>query len=343
MRRILIDIGATVTALVLLAVSLGFTWAVVDDYSSRDISPSGARIAGVDVGGVSRADARSIIESAVVSPLLNPISVEYDGNVQTFDPAGAITIDLDTMLDHAFDPRDDSKLADRVYRRFSKASVDLDVEVQMSIDRTVVLDWIDSIASRIDTAAVDATVTVSAGEVIVRADRVGLTTDRVAAADALSSAMRERVDSIELPVDSVPPAVTAEELGKSIVVDLSERKLYLYDGAVIEKTYGVAIGSPGHSTPTGNWRITQKRYMPTWGNPGSAWAENMPAYIPAGPSNPLGTRAINLNASGIRIHGTTQDWSIGHAASHGCMRMHRWDVEDLYERVEVGMPVFIVR
>jgi lipoprotein-anchoring transpeptidase ErfK/SrfK len=67
----------------------------------------------------------------------------------------------------------------------------------------------------------------------------------------------------------------------------------------------------------------------------------MPAYIPPGPSNPLGTRALNLDASGIRIHGTTQDWSIGHAASHGCMRMHRWDVEELYELVEVGTPVII--
>jgi L,D-transpeptidase ErfK/SrfK len=81
--------------------------------------------------------------------------------------------------------------------------------------------------------------------------------------------------------------------------------------------------------------------MPSWGNPGSAWAANMPAYIPPGPSNPLGTRALNLNASGIRIHGTTSDWSIGRAASHGCMRMHRWDVEELFDRVEIGTPVLI--
>ncbi|MDA3936468.1 MAG: L,D-transpeptidase family protein [Actinomycetota bacterium] len=343
MRRTLVDTAAIVLALALLALSLGFTWAVVDDYASRDISPSGATIAGVDLTGLTRTDARSVIASAVVAPLMEPIAVEFDGNTHAFDPTTAVRVDIDAMLDRTFRPRDDSKLADRVYRRLAKTSVELDVEVQMSIDRSAVLSWIDAVASTIDTAAVDATVTVSAGEVVVLQDRVGHTTDRSAAADALSFAMRNGTGSIELPVSSVSPTVTADELGKSIVVDLSERKLYLYDGATIEKTYGVAVGAPGHSTPVGNWVITQKRYMPTWGNPGSAWAANMPAYIPAGPSNPLGTRAINLDASGIRIHGTTQDWSIGHAASHGCIRMHRWDVEDLYERVEVSMPVFIVR
>jgi lipoprotein-anchoring transpeptidase ErfK/SrfK len=68
----------------------------------------------------------------------------------------------------------------------------------------------------------------------------------------------------------------------------------------------------------------------------------MPPYIPPGPGNPLGTRALNLSAPGIRIHGTIKNYSIGTAASHGCMRMHMWDVEDLYPRVKVGTRVIIV-
>jgi len=342
-RRILIDIAAVIAALTLLTLSLGFTWAVVDDYTNRDVSPMGTAVAGVDVSGLSRNEARSVVESAVVSSLMTPVSVEFNGTTHEFDPTPAITVDFDAMIHRAFSPRDDSKLVDRVYRRISESDVDHDVDVHLSIDRSSVLSWIDTLASTIDTRAVDATVTVSAGELVVLQDQVGHTTDRSAAADAISQAIREGADSINLPVTSVEPTMTSDQLGKSIVVDLSERSLTLYDGASVEKEYGVAVGSPGHSTPVGNWVITLKRYMPTWGNPGSGWAANMPAYIPAGPSNPLGTRAININASGIRIHGTTQDWSIGHAASHGCMRMHRWDVEDLFDRVEVGMPVFIVR
>jgi L,D-transpeptidase ErfK/SrfK len=68
----------------------------------------------------------------------------------------------------------------------------------------------------------------------------------------------------------------------------------------------------------------------------------MPAYIPPGPNNPLGTRALYLNTSGIRIHGTSKRSSIGTAASHGCMRMLREDVEALYPLVPVGTKIHIV-
>lgn len=69
----------------------------------------------------------------------------------------------------------------------------------------------------------------------------------------------------------------------------------------------------------------------------------MPRFIPPGPNNPLGTRALNLNVSGIRIHGTPNVASIGTAASHGCVRMVRRDIEELYELVDVGTRVLIVR
>ena len=69
----------------------------------------------------------------------------------------------------------------------------------------------------------------------------------------------------------------------------------------------------------------------------------MPETIGPGPGNPLGTRALYLSAPGIRFHGipSGENWSIGQAASHGCMRMHRWDVEDFYPRVPVDTPVYI--
>jgi lipoprotein-anchoring transpeptidase ErfK/SrfK len=69
----------------------------------------------------------------------------------------------------------------------------------------------------------------------------------------------------------------------------------------------------------------------------------MPSVIGPGPNNPLGTRALYLNASGIRIHGTPNWRSIGHRASHGCLRMRRRDVENLYPRVPVGTAVWITK
>lgn len=101
---------------------------------------------------------------------------------------------------------------------------------------------------------------------------------------------------------------------------------------------------PRYPTPLGWWKIVAKQVDPTWRNNGAEWATTMPDSIPGGPFGPLGTRALYLNASGIRTHGIppSEDWSIGNAASHGCMRMHRWDVEDLYPRVPVGTRVIIV-
>jgi lipoprotein-anchoring transpeptidase ErfK/SrfK len=194
----------------------------------------------------------------------------------------------------------------------------------------------------VETYSVDATVTVKGNRLVVVPSRVGVTVDREATLTALESALTEGVKRVGLVASYTKPALTEDELGPAIVVDLSERRLYLYVNGKLEKKYGVAVGAPSFPTPQGRFRIVLKRYMPTWSNPGSAWAADMPKSIPPGVTNPLGTRALNLDAPGIRIHGTSKDYSIGTAASHGCMRMHRWDIEDLYDRVEVGTPVFIV-
>jgi lipoprotein-anchoring transpeptidase ErfK/SrfK len=70
---------------------------------------------------------------------------------------------------------------------------------------------------------------------------------------------------------------------------------------------------------------------------------SLPAYVPPGPSNPLGVRAIYLGWSEYRIHGTNMPWSIGRASSSGCIRMHNADVIDLFERVHIGAPVHVLR
>src|SRR5438445_4485724 len=96
------------------------------------------------------------------------------------------------------------------------------------------------------------------------------------------------------------------------------------------------------STPIGTWQVVGKELHPVWINPGDAWAASMPPVIPPGPDNPLGLRALRLSAPGILIHGTPEDSSVGHYASHGCIRMHEADAIALYPLVPVGTPVFIV-
>lgn len=129
---------------------------------------------------------------------------------------------------------------------------------------------------------------------------------------------------------------------RRIVVNRGARRLYLYKDGQIQKVYGVAVGMPGHSTPGGRWEVISKQYMPTWTNPGSAWAASMPRSIGPGWGNPLGIRALGLSAGHILIHGTSNYGSIGRAASHGCIRLRNSDIVDLYQRVDVGVPVDII-
>ncbi|MDH4140797.1 MAG: L,D-transpeptidase/peptidoglycan binding protein [Coriobacteriia bacterium] len=328
----------------LVALSAGFTWAAVDDYAVRDVVPPGVTVEGIPLQGLSRAEARKTIETAIAQPLLEPVEVTFEDQVFTLDPGESLHVDVDAMLEHAFEPLTGTTVAERVARRMLEEPIHIDVETMLVLDGAPLETWVADVAEQVDRASIDATFTRDPIEdaIVMRKSRIGYRTDREETHRLLTDALLAGEKSVELPVEIVQPEVSSDSLGKTIVVDLSERRLYLYEGLEVEKEYGVAVGTPGHSTPRGSWQIVNKRYMPSWSNPGSAWAADMPDYIPPGVSNPLGTRALDLNASAIRIHGTTKNYSIGTAASHGCMRMHRWDVEDLFERVEVGTPVLII-
>ncbi|MEZ5125861.1 MAG: L,D-transpeptidase family protein [Thermoleophilia bacterium] len=154
------------------------------------------------------------------------------------------------------------------------------------------------------------------------------------------AAVKEYQESHGMGVDGRVAGDTLTALGGQIVVDLGDLRLYLYQGNKVYKSYGIAVGQAAYPTPTGSFYIVNMQQNPTWVPPDSEWAKGAEP-IPPGPNNPLGTRWIGINYSGVGIHGTPDDSSIGTYASHGCIRMHIADVEDLYDRVVVGMPVTI--
>ena len=143
-----------------------------------------------------------------------------------------------------------------------------------------------------------------------------------------------------LPITGVVDTRTRSAMVGRIVVNLGQRKLRLIRDGHVVKTYSIAVGQPAHPTPTGEYEVNDKQKNPAWYPPDSPWAAEL-STIPAGPGNPLGTRWIGTTAPAIGIHGTYADSSIGYAASHGCMRMHIPDVEELFEQVQLGMKVSI--
>jgi hypothetical protein len=119
-----------------------------------------------------------------------------------------------------------------------------------------------------------------------------------------------------------------------IVVSLEDRKLGLVEDGQVKKVYSVAVGKPSTPSPTGTFTIERRVANPTYHHNGKT--------IPPGPENPVGTRWMGLNKHGYGIHGTNEPKSIGKAASHGCIRMARVDLEEFYELVAEGDTVELV-
>jgi lipoprotein-anchoring transpeptidase ErfK/SrfK len=129
---------------------------------------------------------------------------------------------------------------------------------------------------------------------------------------------------------SSQPAVTRDVV---VLISIPDRKLALIDGGKVTRLFPVAVGKESTPSPTGEFAVTTRVVDPTYYHPG--------VVIPAGPQNPLGTRWIGLNKKGFGIHGTNEPRSIGKAASHGCIRMRRADLEQLFALLKPGDPVVI--
>jgi len=128
---------------------------------------------------------------------------------------------------------------------------------------------------------------------------------------------------------------TATIPGKTeIVVSLEDHKLALIEGGKVKKIYPVAVGKPSTPSPVGTFTIARRVMNPTYSHDGRT--------VPPGPHNPVGSRWMGLSIRGYGIHGTNEPSSIGKAASHGCIRMAKADLEELYPQVSVGDTVELI-
>ena len=137
------------------------------------------------------------------------------------------------------------------------------------------------------------------------------------------------------------PAVSFEDAALRMVIDISERKLYVEeDGSRIE-SYNVAVGTANHPTPRGSFAVQRIIWNPRWVPPNSEWAKGEKPREPGDPKNPMGRVKIFFNEPTYYIHGTNAESSIGSAASHGCVRMLNDEVIELAQLLidRSGTPV----
>jgi lipoprotein-anchoring transpeptidase ErfK/SrfK len=118
---------------------------------------------------------------------------------------------------------------------------------------------------------------------------------------------------------------------RRIVVSITDRKLAVLQADRVVKIFPTAVGAPASPSPVGVYKIVTSIPEPTWYYKGK--------IVGPGKANPLGSRWLGLSIKGYGIHGTNVPSSIGHNASHGCVRMRNKDVEELFGMVGVGDQV----
>lgn len=316
---------------------------VTVDNSAAARLPSGTIIEDVPVGGLDFDTAVVRVKEVVEDPLRRPLVI-------TAERFKAITsawdlgyrVDVQATVRTALLRSSDGNVLTRLGARLLKPTEPAFV----SAPPEWVAGELDALLSRaaqaVSEAPQNADIDLSSGFVRFTPEKAGRVLDVEASRRAIMAAAETGDGSVRLVTRPVAPEEGGPAIDKVILVRTGENRLYLYDKGAMVKSWPIATGSAGYPTPTGIYRIISKIENPSWYNPGSSWARGMPAVIGPGPNNPLGTKALELDAPGILIHATPDRGSIGYSVSHGCIRMTEENEAELFELVPEGTRVAIV-
>ncbi len=336
-------LAAALTVTVILA-----TTALAYDKVQAERIPPDVQISDVPVGGLTREEARAAVMTKVAAVSRRTLYLNAAG--KTFSvPLAELDIEarVDEALDRAFEERNRQGVIGRLKRWLGGGGrlVVVPLEILPSrepIERRVVA----SIAGAVNKEPTEAAIEETTDDLVFRPPSPGVELEGEASSDLIFQAAQSLIEGrdpgiVRLPTKEIPVREGAG-ITTAILVRIKQQRLYFYENATLSGVYKVSTGTPQYPTPIGKFRVIRKIVNPSWTNPApNGWGKDMPAYIPPGPSNPLGTRALQLNSPGILIHGTQNIRALGSPASHGCIRMNMNEIEALFPRVPEGTPVFI--
>jgi lipoprotein-anchoring transpeptidase ErfK/SrfK len=326
---------------------VGAVAAYAYDNSRDDQIAKGVSVAGHDVGGMSASQARAVVRRELAVALARPVVVTRHSRRFKLSAADAkVRADVGGMVDEALAASREGNAVSRTWRDVTGGEVNKSVPARVTYDRAAVRQLVSRVRKSLDQPARDAHVDFPS------LSQVKEQSGRAVQAEALQRGLERALAdpsagrTVKAPVTVVKPKVTRAKLADQyptvLVVDRNTFHLNLYKALHLEKSYTVAIGAQGFDTPAGLYHIQNKAVNPTWSVPKKPWAGSLGGTtVPGGsPDNPLKARWLGI-FNGAGIHGTDEVASLGHAASHGCVRMGISDVIDLYPRVPVGAPIYI--
>lgn len=221
------------------------------------------------------------------------------------------------------------------------------VKLVLTHSHAQVAAFVHQVSAKVTVAPRDATLKIGLVHMHVRRAREGHTLDERATAQLIDSTIDDDAANrnIHVAVVAQRAKVNADDIRAQnptiVTVDRAHFMLRLFKHLKIDRRYGIAVGRAGLETPTGIYHVQDKQVNPSWHVPNASWAGSLAGQvIPPGPDDPIVARWMGL-ANGVGIHGTNEPWSIGSAASHGCIRMRVPDVIQLFDRVPLGTPVLV--
>jgi lipoprotein-anchoring transpeptidase ErfK/SrfK len=321
------------------------------DHSRRDLIAKGVTIDGVSVGGLREAAARTKIQHQLIANLDRPVTVRAGSKKWTLSAREAgLTVDAENMVAQAVSASREGSFVGRTVRGLFGGSVKRSIPLVISYSHQAVRGLTAKVSAAIDRAPRDATVSASASGLTAVPAQVGLTVDGARLAGRIERTLNGTGASrtVAVPAHGVKPAVTTSELAARypgyIIIDRGAFRLSFYDHLKLSKTFEIAVGMEGLETPAGLHKIEWEQVNPPWYVPKKAWAGALAGtVVPPGPGDPLKARFMSFEG-GAGIHGIdpSEYSSIGHDASHGCVRMRIPDVIALYSKSPVGTPVYII-
>jgi lipoprotein-anchoring transpeptidase ErfK/SrfK len=323
----------------------------VYDHARRDRIANGVSIAGVPVGGLSESAARAKLEHDLIAGLSKPVTIHSGPHEWTLTARQAgVTVDAANMVSQAVEASREGSIFTRTIRSLSAGSVHRDVPLVVGYSHAAVRRLTAKVRAAVNREPRDASIAPSASGLEQVAGENGLSVDSAKLGARIERALTTRGGgrAVGVPANVVKPKVTTAQLAAEnpayIVVNRGEFKLRFYEHLKLAKTYEVAVGMEGLETPAGLHHIEWEQENPSWYVPKKAWAGKLAGtVVPPGPSDPLKARFMSIEG-GAGIHGIdpSEYSSIGHDASHGCVRMRIPDVIALYDKSPVGTPVYII-
>src|SRR5919204_2314855 len=344
-QRYLVIVAVLVGVLIAGAVA---AWAY--DSTRKDVIAKGVSAGGIDIGRLSKSQAEKVIQDKLSTPLSQPLVVKYGHRKFTLSAARAhLTIDVDGMVQEALDKSRGGNFFGRAIQGITGSSIDASVATRVNYSHAAVRALVQRVRSKVNRAPPDATVQPSATGLHAVPGKFGISirwrqlTRDVEAALVRPDGAREVTAESKITKPKVTTADLADKYPTFIIVDRGDFTLRFFKNLKPVKNYPIAVGMQGLETPAGLYHIQDKQVNPAWHVPNSAWAGSLAGkVIPPGPDDPIKARWMAFNG-GAGIHGIdpSEYGTIGHNASHGCVRMRIPDVIELYDQVPVGTPVYV--